>query len=483
VATEPKPVLIVGCGPGAPEYVTPAARQAARQAGALLGAGRLLELFPECACEKVPWRGTTEAMLDEIGRLLAQGKRVAVLVSGDPGLFSLAQSVLRRFGAAACEIIPAVSPVQVAFARVGLDWAGVRILSAHGRSPGIDPMELAETDKVAILAGTAEALAWCARAATALEETHTAVVCENLTLPGERVRILVPQEIATCGASSLTIVLLVRRALTREGEAPAEPLRENRNGSAGASPSLGLGTLYGMGVGPGDPEWMTVKAARILAGCRHVCVPRSRDAADSVALEIARPYLRPDAVIHETTFLMTSDRDLLRQSHRQAAQEVLAVLASGEDCCFLTLGDAMLYSTYIYLLRELRDLCPAVKVETVPGITAFSAAAALTGFPVGEGKQTVTIVPASDDLGVLRRALDGGGTVVLMKVGSLLEKVLDELEARGLTDHAVFVSHAGMASQRVETDLRSLRGAPSQTGYLSILIIQAGPSSSDVERP
>jgi len=239
---------------------------------------------------------------------------------------------------------------------------------------------------------------------------------------------------------------------------------------------MSLGTLYGIGVGPGDPEWMTVKAARILAACRHVCVPRSRDAADSVALEIARPYLRPDAVIHETTFLMTSDRDLLRQSHRQAAQEVLAVLASGEDCCFLTLGDAMLYSTYIYLLRELRESCPAVKVETVPGITAFSAAAALTSFPVGEGKQTVTIVPASDDMAVLRRALDGGGSVVLMKVGARLEKVLDELDARGLTEHAVFVSHAGMASQRIETDLRSLRGAPSQTGYLSILIIQAGPS-------
>jgi precorrin-2/cobalt-factor-2 C20-methyltransferase len=115
-----------------------------------------------------------------------------------------------------------------------------------------------------------------------------------------------------------------------------------------------------------------------------------------------------------------------------------------------------------------------LKAETVPGITAFSAAAALTSFPVGEGKQTVTIVPASDDLAVLRRALDGGGTVVLMKVGARLEKVLEELDARGLTEHAVFVSHAGMASQRIETDLRSLRGAPPQAGYLSILIIQAG---------
>ena len=236
-----------------------------------------------------------------------------------------------------------------------------------------------------------------------------------------------------------------------------------------------LGTLYGIGVGPGDPEWMTVKAVRLLSSCRHVCVPKARDLADSIALEIARPHLRLDTVIHQTTFLMTSDKALLKQSHRQAAEEILAILRGGEDCCFLTLGDPMLYSTYVYLLRELRGIEPLVAVETVPGITAFSAAAALTNFPVGEGKQPVTIVPASDDFALFRRALDCGGTVVLMKTGKRLQKVLDELEQRGLIEHAVFVSHAGQPQQKIETDLRRLRGGSENLGYLSILIIQAGP--------
>ena len=234
-----------------------------------------------------------------------------------------------------------------------------------------------------------------------------------------------------------------------------------------------LGTLYGIGVGPGDPEWMTVKAARVLSHCRHVCVPRSGAAADSVALEIARPYLRPDAVVHEQSFPMTADAEVLRQHWRQAAQEVYDILRGGDDCCFLTLGDALLYSTYIYLLRELRAIDPAAPVVTVPGITAFSAAAALTNCPVGEGKQLVTIVPASDDLGQFTAALDRGGTVVLMKVGTRLEKVLDALDARGLLDRTVFVSHAGMPEQRIETDLRRLRGESEMAGYLSILIIQA----------
>lgn len=238
------------------------------------------------------------------------------------------------------------------------------------------------------------------------------------------------------------------------------------------------GTLYGIGVGPGDPEWITVKAARILAQCVHVCVPRSRAANESVALDIARTYLRTDAVVHELSFPMTADEAVLQQSWQQAAATVLGILDTGADCCFLTLGDALLYSTYIYLLRELRVLCPEVAVVTVPGITAFSAAAALTNFPVGQKKQPVTIVPAADDLTPFAAALDRGGTVILMKVGGRLQTVLEVLEARGLLQQAIFVSHAGMAEQRVETDLRRLRGAAEDVGYLSIILVQAGGIAS-----
>ena len=228
---------------------------------------------------------------------------------------------------------------------------------------------------------------------------------------------------------------------------------------------------------------MTVQAVRILSTCRHVCVPKSGAAADSVALEIARRYLRPDAVIHEQSYPMTADTGVLRQHWHAAAQEIYKLLHEGEDCCFLTLGDALLYSTYIYLLRELQAIDPAIPVVTVPGITAFSAAAALANRPVGEGKQLVTIVPASDDLEQFIAALDRGGTVVLMKVGARLQRVLDELETRKLLDEAVFVSHAGMPQQRVETELRRLRGASDEAGYLSILIVPADRPGESSERP
>lgn len=233
------------------------------------------------------------------------------------------------------------------------------------------------------------------------------------------------------------------------------------------------GTLYGLGVGPGDPEWIPVKAVRILAACQHVFVPRARAAADSVALDIARIYLRPDAVVHELTFPMSSDAQVLDASWRQAAEAVCQRLDQGDDAAFLTLGDPLLYSTYIYLLRSVRQLRPEIDVVTVPGITAFSAAAALANTPIGQGKQLVTIVPASDDLDQFERALDRGGTVILMKIGDRLPRVLDVLQARGLLARGVFVARAGMPHQQVETDLTKLRDREPQTGYLSILIVQA----------
>ncbi|MGA2617073.1 MAG: precorrin-2 C(20)-methyltransferase [Thermoguttaceae bacterium] len=233
-----------------------------------------------------------------------------------------------------------------------------------------------------------------------------------------------------------------------------------------------LGTLFGLGVGPGDPEWITVKAVRIMAGCRHVCVPKARESHSSLALDIARRYLHPQATVHELPFPMSTDESVLLESWQQAARQVETILSGGEDCCFLTLGDPLLYSTYIYLLRALRGLCPEAEIVTVPGITAWSAAAAVARFPVGQAKQTVTIVPAADDLGPLSAALDRGGTVVLMKIGTRLAAVLDLLEAKGLLDRGVFVSHAGLPQQYVQSDLRRLRGLPQEAGYLSLLLVQ-----------
>jgi precorrin-2/cobalt-factor-2 C20-methyltransferase len=233
-----------------------------------------------------------------------------------------------------------------------------------------------------------------------------------------------------------------------------------------------IGTLFGIGVGPGDPDLITVKAAKILAGCEYVLAPQPSKGAESLALRIAAPHLSPTASIQTLVFPMTRDRKALAKHWKEAAAKVAGELHQGRDACFLTLGDPLLYSTYIYLLSALEELDPQLRTTTIPGITAFSAVAALTQFPVGEAKEPVTIVPTDDDLKTLIRALEHPGTVVVMKIGKRLPAILELLAQRKLLPHGVLVSRAGQPAERIERNLDSLRSSSPEIGYLSTMLVR-----------
>jgi len=214
-------VTIIGCGPGAAAYLTGAARAAAADADVLIGSERLLDLFPRGRGRRVESKGDVESVLREIQR--ARSARVAVLVSGDVGLSSLAGPLLRRLGRGRCKLVAGVSSVQVAFARLGLEWSGARIVSAHGRDAGEPEQVLGSCAGAAILCGTRQAVEWAARAAASLERTHTAFLCQDLTLPSERIDRLTPAELADAAekASSLSIVVLAsNQQLSTSDEQP-----------------------------------------------------------------------------------------------------------------------------------------------------------------------------------------------------------------------------------------------------------------------
>lgn len=203
-----RPITIVGCGPGGPAYLTDAARQAVDQAVLLIGASRLLALFPEAKGEQIAVGADIAAALKIMDTRIGQTPMV-VLVTGDPGLHSLARPVVRHFGRALCRIIPAVSSVQAAFAATGLDWMDSRIFSAHGALPEVNTQNLLPVDKIAVLAGSPAALQWIGELAVKIAPRRI-LVCEELTLPEETITEVQADELMGLEASPRTVVLLVR---------------------------------------------------------------------------------------------------------------------------------------------------------------------------------------------------------------------------------------------------------------------------------
>ncbi len=235
---------------------------------------------------------------------------------------------------------------------------------------------------------------------------------------------------------------------------------------------MSLGVLYGIGVGPGDPELISVKGAKLISNTKQLFVPIARVKAKSVAFDIVKNYVTGETKISELVFPMVTDKAELEKSWNESATKIASHLKTGENACFITLGDPFLYSTYIYLLRALEKILPTAKIVTIPGITAFSLVAALTSFPIGEGKEKVTIVPTSDDLKAVSDAIKSGGTVVLMKVGKRLQGILDILDELDVIDDAIFVANAGMPDQQIETDLKKLYAPKKEMGYLSTILIK-----------
>ena len=202
-------IWIVGCGPGGPELITREADRAVAQSKIVFGSQRLLQLFPESTAKLVTLPSRVGPALRTITEH-EHGDPIAVLVSGDPGVFSLATPIVQHFGPDRCVIVPGISSLQVAFARLGMNWSDARIISSHGRIPKVSTGELFFEDRIAIFVGTHEAAAWVFRVALELSDTHSLIACENLSLPMEAVREIDPNKVDPTEIASLALLILVR---------------------------------------------------------------------------------------------------------------------------------------------------------------------------------------------------------------------------------------------------------------------------------
>ena len=230
------------------------------------------------------------------------------------------------------------------------------------------------------------------------------------------------------------------------------------------------GTLFGLGVGPGDPELLTLKAARILQTVPVVTAPVSKVGSDSYALNIVSEFLQPAQTILKLHFPMLKEVAAKRAHRQAAAQTIAAELQAGRDVAFLTEGDPLLYSTFIYVLQYLKDAFP---VEIVPGISSIMAAAAQAQLPLVNGGQRLAVLPtAFENIDDLRPILAQFETVVLLKVFRQLEAVLNLLDELGLDEQVTLVERTSHAEGRVLHGVKALRNQ--SIHYLSLMIIQTG---------
>ena len=227
------------------------------------------------------------------------------------------------------------------------------------------------------------------------------------------------------------------------------------------------GIFYGIGVGPGDPELLTIKAVNAIRQVDVLIAPKTEKKDGSVALTAAQPYLKENVKIIYQVFPMVKDFEKTSSDIWDANKQViLKLLEEGKNVAFLTIGDPMLYSTYIYIFQRLKK--DGVDIRTIPGIPAFAAIGSMVGHPIVEGDNILSIIPATASLEKIKKAIAVSDNVVLMKVAKSLEAMTDLLEKNNMLEQAVLVSRAGLDNEQIIHDVKAHR--KDKLNYLSTIL-------------
>ncbi|MGZ4112177.1 MAG: precorrin-2 C(20)-methyltransferase [Tumebacillaceae bacterium] len=232
-----------------------------------------------------------------------------------------------------------------------------------------------------------------------------------------------------------------------------------------------LGRLYGLGVGPGDPELITVKAFRILKEVDVVAYPKKRQGSKSYAHAIAEMYVHPsEKEMLGLVFPMTKDQETLQTHWAKTVETIWEPLSQGRDVAFVTEGDPNLYSTWIHMARLMKQTHPEVEILSVPGISSALGAAARLGIHLADGDEQFAIIPATDDRAAMQKALDDHDTVVFLKVAKVLDMMIDLLGDMDLLDRASVVTKVTSGEEQVWMDVKELKGQ--ELNYLTLMVVR-----------
>ncbi len=203
-----------------------------------------------------------------------------------------------------------------------------------------------------------------------------------------------------------------------------------------------LGKLYGIGIGPGDLELLTLKAEAVIREADVICAPTSKNGRRGIALDIVSPLIGNREVI-TPLFPMLKDPEVLRPHWEKAAEQIYQRLSEGKDVAFVTIGDPGFYSTFSCVREVIEEMYPQVEIETVPGIASPLACFAGLNLTLVDRDEKLAVIPAEYGIGGLDELCKVFDTIVLMKVSRSFEKIVDKLMELGLGKDAVLVSKCG----------------------------------------
>ena len=228
-----------------------------------------------------------------------------------------------------------------------------------------------------------------------------------------------------------------------------------------------MAKFYGIGTGPGDSSLVTVKAINTLKNIDILYTPEAKKGGDSLALSIVKEYVPDKVEIKSRHFPMSNHRPDKIEAWEDISKEIVSDVKSGKDVGFITLGDPMIYSTYVYVMERIME---DIEVETIPGISSFSNIASNQNFPLVMDTDPLVLIPCTMEEDKIDEALEKYDCIVLMKIYKKINLILDKLKKHNLIDYAILVSNSSQEREVVFTNLRE-EEIDEKISYFSTILV------------
>jgi precorrin-2/cobalt-factor-2 C20-methyltransferase len=235
--------------------------------------------------------------------------------------------------------------------------------------------------------------------------------------------------------------------------------------------------LIGIGVGPGDVELLTVKAAKAIQNADIIMCPASNEDRPSIALSVVSPIIDKslNQKIVKLIFPMTKDKDVLENTWKRNAKIMAETVLTGKNVVYLTVGDPYLYSTWIYMHKDLKEKYPDMDISVIPGIVSIFTFASKVGISIAEGAEKVAIIPSCYDLSSVKEIAKHSESMIFLKDGRYFDKVIEVLKESGFPDNSIFAIGQDLGTENEivrKMTLGEVNDSSLTTKYFSILVVK-----------